>query len=151
MSSWMVLGITAALGAAGVALFGRAGLAGVDTTLATALRSAFMTVALFGVVAATGSWRSLWQGAAAFDARAWAFVFLAGACGAASWLAYFGALARGPAGPVAALDRLSLPLVFLLGTAFLGERPGWSGWVGVVLATAGIALIAIDAAPGRAG
>ena len=68
----------------------------------------------------------------------------AGICGAASWLAYFAALQRANAGPVAALDRLSLPLVFVLGVALLGEHAGWKGWLGVGLALAGAWLIVWD-------
>lgn len=145
MSSWIVLGIIAALGAAGVAVFGRLGLSGTDTTLATALRSVVMTAGLLAVVGLSGRWRALLAGEAGFDGRAWLYVLLAGVCGAASWLAYFAALKLGPAGPVAALDRLSLPLIFLLGVGFLGEKPGWTGWAGLLLTTAGIYLIASDA------
>ncbi len=148
MASWVLLGMAAALGAAGVAVFGRIGLAGADTTLATTLRSGIMTLVLLGVAARAPGWRGFLDGAAGFDARAWICIALAGICGAASWLAYFAALKLGPAGPVAALDRLSLPLVFLLGAIFLGERPGWPGWAGLGLATAGIYLIAADAISG---
>jgi transporter family protein len=146
MASWILLGILAAFGAAGVAVLGRVGLARVDTTLATTLRSIVMTVALLGVAGMTGSWKGLWDGTSGFDGRAWLCVLLAGACGAASWLAYFAALKLGPAGPVAALDRLSLPLVFLLGVGFLGEKPGSMGWAGLLLATGGIYMIAADTA-----
>lgn len=151
MASWVLLGIAAALGAAGVAVFGRIGLAGADTTLATTLRSGVMTLVLVGVAARTSGWQGFAAGAAGFDARAWLCVLLAGICGAASWLAYFAALKLGPAGPVAALDRLSLPLVFLLGVIVLGEKPGWPGWVGLALATAGIYLIASDATASGGG
>jgi len=140
---WIGLGLVAALGAAGVAIFARIGLGSVDTTLATTLRSAVMTAGLVGVALATGSFRSL--GGAGLEPRAWLFIVLAGASGAASWLAYFAALKVGPAGPVSALDRLSLPLVFVLGAALLGERPGWTGWLGLTLTLAGIYLIAFDA------
>ena len=143
--SWILLATGAALGAAGVAVCGRIGLTGVDTTLATTLRSAVMTSGLVALAAMNGSWRSLASGASGLDLRAWIFVVLAGACGAASWLALFAALKQGPAGPVAALDRLSLPLVFVLGVAFLGENPGSLGWIGLVLATGGILMIAADA------
>lgn len=46
---------------------------------------------------------------------------------------------------MAALDRLSLPLVFLLGVGILGEKPGGPGWAGPVLATSGILMIVWDA------
>jgi hypothetical protein len=65
-------------------------------------------------------------------------------CGAVSWLAYFAALKVANAGPVAALDRLSLPLVFILGAALLGEPVGWRGWLSVALAVGGTYLIVWD-------
>ena len=58
---------------------------------------------------------------------------------------YFAALKLGPAGPVAVLDRLSLPLVFLFGVGLLGEKPGWPGWAGLLVAATGILMIAWDA------
>jgi len=103
-----------------------------------------MTAGLCAVALWSGSFRTLTSGAG-LEARAWGFIVLAGASGAASWLAYFAALKLGPAGPVSALDRLSLPLVFVLGVLLLGEKPGWIGWLGLVVTVAGIYLIAFDA------
>jgi len=75
--------------------------------------------------------------------------------GGNSWLANFGALKIAEAGSVAALDRLSLPLVFVFGALALRETPTWRGWVGVGLAVAGTYTIAWDdlhrAAAGRSG
>lgn len=104
-----------------------------------------MTLALVAVALGNGSLAALVRGEAALDARAWRFVLLAGACGAASWLAYFAALRLAAAGPVAALDRLSLPIVFVLGFFLLGEKPGGPGWLGLLLVLAGTYLIAADA------
>ncbi|MEE9279396.1 MAG: EamA family transporter [Myxococcota bacterium] len=142
---WIGFGLIAAASAAGVTIFGRLGLTGVDTTLATTLRSIVMTLALVAVAVGNGSLGALVRGETAFDARAWRFVLLAGACGAASWLAYFAALRLAAAGPVAALDRLSLPMVFVLGVLLLGEKPGRASWLGLLLVLVGIYLIAADA------
>ena len=142
--SWVSLGLLAATGAAGVAILGRLGLQQVDTVLATALRSIVMCVSLLVLAGATGGLRTLFAGHADLDARAWVFVIGAGVCGAASWLAYFAALKVANAGPVAALDRLSLPLILVLGVALLGENVGWRGWTGVALAVGGTYLIVLD-------
>ena len=141
---WVSLGLLAALGAAGVAILGRVGLQHADTVLATALRSLVMSAALVGVAGATGGLKELVAGRVGFDTRAWLCLVGAGACGAASWLAYFAALRVANAAPVAALDRLSLPFVFVLGVVVLGEQVGWRGWLGVALAVGGSYLIVSD-------
>lgn len=144
---WIGLGTIAAVGAAGVAILGRVGLQHVDPVLATALRSVVMTAAVLGVSLWNGSLGELARGRASLDGRAWLFVTAAGFCGAVSWLAYFAALRLGPAAAVSALDRLSLPFVFLLATWILGESAGWRAWVGLSLMLLGTWLIVFDQLP----
>lgn len=141
---WVGLGLLAALGGAGVTILGRVGLQHVDTLLATSLRSVVMSIALIGLSTATGRLNFGALGRANLDATAWLCVVGAGICGVASWLAYFAALKVAEAAPVAALDRLSVPLVFVFGVALLGEKVGWLGWLGLVLAVGGTYLIAWD-------
>ena len=141
---WVGLGLVAALGAAGVAIFGSIGLENVDTTLATTLRSIIMAVMLVVVTLMTGQLQLIWRGESNLDNRAWLFITLAGFAGAISWLAYFGALKLGLASRVAALDRLSVAFIFVLGVLILGERHTWQGWVGLGLLVTGVYLIAAD-------
>lgn len=141
---WVVLGLLAAVGAAGVALLGRVGLQQADTVLATTLRSLVMSAALVLLATTTGGLRDLFSGRAVLDARAWLCLVGAGVCGAGSWLAYFAALKVANAAPVSALDRLSMPLVFILGVILLGEHVGWRGWLGLALAVSGTYLIVWD-------
>ncbi|MGI9037896.1 MAG: EamA family transporter [Gemmatimonadota bacterium] len=139
---WISLGLVAALGGAGVAIFGKLGLTGVDPTLATTLRSVVMTFMLVGVSSASGALRPSTM--ASVGGRAWTFILLAGFSGAVSWLAYFAALRIGAAAQVASIDRLSLVFVMLFAVLFLGERYGWRGWTGVALVMVGILMIAVD-------
>lgn len=141
---WLWLGLLAAAGAAGVAIFGRLGLQRADILLATTLRSVVMSAALVGVAGAMGRIGGLIEAPRNLDLRAWVCVLGAGLCGAGSWLAYFAALKLADAGPVAALDRLSFPLIFVLGVVLLGEEAGWRGWVGLALALGGTYLIVWD-------
>lgn len=142
--SWIGLGLLAAIGAAGVAIFGKLGVEQVDTTLAATLRSLVMTAMLCLVVVLSGRPQSLVAQVGQVEAKAWLFIILAGVAGAVSWLAYFAALRIGTATQVAAIDRLSLAFVIVLATLFLGERYGARGWIGVALTLAGIALMATD-------
>lgn len=139
---WVGLGLLSALGAAGVAIFGKIGLENVDSTLATALRSIIMALLVVGAAAVSGELRPLLSGEANVGAREWFWIVLAGASGALSWLAYFGALKLGLASRVAAVDRLSVLFVVLLSVLFLNEELSWANWLGVGLMVAGVYLIA---------
>ncbi|MCZ7569681.1 MAG: EamA family transporter [Ardenticatenaceae bacterium] len=141
---WVGLGLIAALGAAGVAIFGSIGLEKVDSTLATTLRAIIMAAMLVAVTFLTGQLQLVWSGESNLDGRAWLFIVLAGLAGAISWLAYFGALKLGLASQVAALDRLSVAFVFVLSVFILGEDHTWRGWFGLALLVAGEYLIASD-------
>ncbi|MEZ4415239.1 MAG: EamA family transporter [Gemmatimonadota bacterium] len=135
---WIAFGLLAALGGAGVALFGKVGLQDLDPLRATLLRSVVMTLTIALVV-----WlrRTPSQ---PVGGRAWIFILLAGGSGALSWLAYFAGLRLAPVAQLAALDRASLLFIFLFGILFLGERYGWRGWVGISLVTAGMILLVTD-------
>ena len=141
---WVGLGLISALGAAGVAIFGSIGLGKVNSTLATTLRSAIMAAMLVALTLATRQLQPVFRGEANLDGRAWLFIVLAALAGALSWLAYFAALQLGLASRVAALDRLSVAFVFVLGVLVLGERHSWQGWLGLALLVAGVYLIAGD-------
>jgi transporter family protein len=69
---------------------------------------------------------------------------LSGLATGASWLCYFRALQLGPASRVAPIDKLSVVLVILAGTLFLGERMTWGKAVGGVLIAAGAIFVALD-------
>ncbi len=146
-ASWITLGLLAALGAAGVTVFGRLGLNDVNPTLATTLRSLIMAAVMVAVSLATGQLQTLWSGRSHLDGRAWLFIVLAGVAGAVSWLAYFAALRTGPAGGVAALDRLSIVLIMVFGALLLGEQYSWRGWLGLLLLLAGVYLVATGKRP----
>ena len=135
---WVGLGLVAALGAAGVAIFGSIGLQKVNSTLATTLRSIIMAGMLVALTLFSGQLQTVWRGESNLDSRAWLFIALAGLAGAISWLAYFAALKIGIASQVAALDRLSIAFVFVLGILVLGEHHSWRGWLGLALLVAGV-------------
>lgn len=135
--SWVFFALMSAVAAAGVAIFGKLGIKGVDSTLATTVRSVVMAVFLVIVSAVMGKFQFL----GTITNRVLLFIVLAGISGAMSWLFYFFALRFGPATGVAALDRLSVVFVLILAAFFLGESLTWKTGMGGLLITAGALLM----------
>lgn len=138
MDTWVVYAFLAAVCAASVAIFGKLGVAGVDPTAATAVRSLVMTLFLAGATTALGKGPLLRQ----VSGRTLIYVVLSGVAGALSWLFYFWALKYGPASAVAAIDRSSVAIVLILAVVFLGEPVSWRTAGGAVLVSAGALLMA---------
>ena len=116
--NWLGYALLSALFAGLVAIFGKVGVRDIDSTLATAARSVIMALALVTLVLARSNTINLRE----ISPRAWLFITLAGLAGAASWLCYFRALQLGDASRVAPIDRLSVLVVVVFGTLFLGEK-----------------------------
>ena len=92
-----------------------------------------------GIVWATGQF----QAPGAISPRTYLFLALSGCATGASWLCYFRALKIGDASQVAPIDKLSVVLVAIFATVFLGERLSPVGWLGIALVGAGAVLVAI--------
>jgi transporter family protein len=137
--SWIVLGLLSAGFAALVAVFGKLGLKNVDATLATTIRVVIMTI-FFVIVSAILDKYKLFH---TIDNKALGYIALSGLAGALSWLCYFAALKMGPAGGVAALDRLSVAFIIVLAALFLGESLTVKSVVGGLLIVAGAILFVI--------
>ena len=135
--TWIPLALLAAVFAALVAILGKVGLQGIDTTLATTVRAVIMAGFLVIVSLSLGKldFSSLPHG------RALLFITLSGIAGALSWLAMFGALKIGPAPGVAALDRLSVVFVLIFSILFLGTQFTWKAGLGAALIVAGALLM----------
>ena len=135
--TWIPLALLAAVFAAMVAILGKVGLQGIDTTLATTVRAVIMAAFLVIVSFSLGKldFSSIPQG------RALLFIALSGIAGALSWLAMFGALKIGPAPGVAALDRLSVVFVLVLSILFLGTQFTWKAGLGASLIVVGAILM----------
>ncbi len=135
--AWILFALLSAVAAAGVAIFGKLGITGIDSTLATTVRAVVMAVFLLIVSAVMGKLQLL----GSITNRVLLFIVLAGISGALSWLFYFFALRFGPATGVAALDRLSVVFVLILAALFLGEHLTWRTGLGGMLITAGALLM----------
>jgi bacterial/archaeal transporter family protein len=138
-SSWQLWALLSAFFAALTAIFAKVGIEGINSDLATLIRTAIVLVTLAMVLFATGQFTS----PGPISAKSWVFLTLSALGTGASWLCYFRALKLGPATLVAPIDKLSVVLVALFGAVFLGERPSPQGWIGIALIAAGAVLIAI--------
>ncbi|MEK7195074.1 MAG: EamA family transporter [Patescibacteria group bacterium] len=139
MDSWIFFAILSAVFAALVAIFGKIGISGIDSTLATTVRAVIMAAFLVAASLALGKAKLL----SSINDKALAFIALSGIAGAMSWLFYFFALKKGPASGVAALDRLSVVFVLIFAVLALGESLTWKSGIGAVLIAAGAILMSL--------
>ena len=138
-AGWFYWALLSAIFAALTAIFAKVGIQGVDSDLATLIRTAIIIVVLSAFVAYTGKWANPLE----LSPKTWLFLGLSGLATGASWLAYFKALQLGHASQVAAIDKFSLVLVALMAVAFLREHPSTQEWLGLGLITSGVLLIAL--------
>ena len=136
--NWLSYALLSAALAGLVPIFGKVGVSGIDSTLATTVRAAIMFSALFAVVLLGGTVR----GVVALDARALVFIILSGLVGAGSWLCYFRALQLGDALRVAPIDRLSGAVTLVLAALLLHERASMTVWLGTGLMLIGAMIVA---------
>lgn len=139
LQGWQLFALGSAVFAALTAIFGKVGVTGISSNLATFLR----TVVILLFTAALLSARKEWAGAGGLSGRNWLFLVLSGLCTGLSWLCYYRALQLGPASRVAPLDKLSVVLAMLLAVLFLGETLSWKVALGGVLILAGTVLVAL--------
>ncbi|MBS1209097.1 MAG: EamA family transporter [Proteobacteria bacterium] len=138
-SGWFVWAILSAVFAAMTAIFAKLGLEGVDSDLATLIRTCVIIVVLAAFVYAMGKWSNPF----ALSWRTWLFLILSGLATGASWVCYFRALKMGEASKVAPVDKLSLLLVAVFAVIFLGERPSAMSWFGILLVGAGVVVLGL--------
>jgi transporter family protein len=131
--TWLVYALLSAVFAAATAILAKVGVQGVPSTLATAIRTAFILPFTWALVMATGEHREM----AHVTRRTLLFLALSGIATGLSWLAYFRALQLGPASRVAPVDKLSLPLTIVLAMLVLHEQMSWRLGLGVVLMAVG--------------
>jgi len=139
--SWLLYAILSALFAALVAIFGKVGLQGIDSTTATAVRSVIMALFLIGVVIALGKTAGIEK--VVGNSEAMKFIILSGVAGALSWLFYFLALQKGTVSQVVPVDRSSVAFALVLAVLFLGEKVTLQSAAGAALIVIGAILVAL--------
>lgn len=137
--NWFFWAILSAAFAALTAIFAKIGIQGVDSDLATLVRTAIIIVVLSAFVWFTGKWSN----PLALSPRTWVFLGLSGLATGASWICYFRALQIGDASKVAPVDKLSVVLVAIFAFIFLEERPSVREWAGIAMVAGGVLVLSI--------
>jgi len=137
-NSWLIWALLSAVFAAMTAIFAKIGIQGVDSDLATLVRTCFILVILSAFVWFTEKWSNPF----ALPSKTWLFLGLSGLATGASWICYFRALQIGEASKVAPVDKLSLVLVAVFAFIFLDERPLLREWIGIAMVAGGVLVLA---------
>jgi len=138
-SHWLFWALLSAAFAALTAIFAKVGLEGVDSDLATLVRTAVILVVLAAFVWVAGKWTNPLN----LSSRTWLFLVLSALATGASWVCYFRALKMGQASKVAPVDKLSLLLVAVFAFVFLKERPSVQEWIGISMVGVGVVVLAL--------
>jgi len=138
-NGWFYFAVLSAIFAALTAIFAKIGIKGVDSDLATLVRTAIIMVVLSGFIWFAGKWSNPF----ALPSKTWLFLCLSGLATGASWVCYFRALQAGSASKVAPVDKLSVVLVAIFACAFLGERPLPREWLGIAMVAGGVLVLAV--------
>lgn len=134
---WWIYALFSAVFAALTAILAKLGVKGVDSNVATAVRTVVVLVLAWGVVAVQGNLGAV----AAIPRTSLGFLVLSGCATGASWLFYFRALQAGPASLVSAVDKLSLALTLVLAFVVLHESLSLRAAAGCALILLGTALV----------
>lgn len=126
---WFVLALLSAIFAALTSILAKVGIEGVNSNLATAIRTVVVVVMAWGMVFLTNSQ----NGIAEISKRSWLFIILSGLATGASWLCYYRALQLGDASKVVPIDKLSVVITLVLAFVFLHEQFTTKSLIGCIL------------------
>lgn len=138
-SSWLWFALGSAFFAGLTAILGKLGVAGLNSNLATFIR----TIVVLIVAAAIITWRKEWQMPQHIATKPLIFLILSGIATGLSWLLYYRALQIAPASWVAPIDKLSVVIAIILGIVVLGEAISWQLIIGAGLIVAGVLVLAL--------
>ena len=137
--NWLTWSLLSAVFAGLTAILAKIGVTGVDSNLATAVRTGVVLVFAWAVALSTGPASAVFS----LSKRTWLFLTLSGIATGLSWLCYFRALQVGDASKVAPIDKLSVVFVLAFAALFLGEALTMKTVIGGTLITAGAIVLAL--------
>ena len=136
---WLVFAILSAVFAALTSILAKLGIADVNSTLATAIRTVVVLAMSWGMVFLTKAQ----SGLAEISRRSWIFLILSGLATGASWLFYYRALQLGEVSKVAPIDKMSIVITLVLAFVFLHEQFTVKSLIGAILLTAGTLVMVL--------
>lgn len=136
---WMVFAILSAVFAALTSILAKIGIDGVNSNLATAIRTMVVVLMSWGMVFLTNNQSGITE----ISRKSWLFLILSGLATGASWLCYYRALQLGEVSKVVPIDKLSVVITLILAFVFLHEEFTPKSLIGCVLITAGTLVMAL--------
>jgi len=136
---WFIFALMSAVFAALTSILAKIGIEGVNSNLATAIRTVVVVVMAWGMVFFT----SAQSGISEISKKSWLFLILSGLATGASWLCYYKALQVGEASKVVPIDKLSVVITLVLAFVFLHEQFTAKSMIGCVLIGAGTLLMVL--------
>lgn len=136
---WFILALGSAVFAALTSILAKVGIDGVNSNLATAIRTMVVVVMAWGMVFLTHAQLGLTE----IGKKSWVFLILSGLATGASWLCYYKALQIGAASKVVPVDKLSVVITLVLAFVFLHEAFTVKSLVGCILIGAGTLLMVL--------
>lgn len=130
---WVVYAILSAVFAALTSILAKVGIDGVNSNLATALRTVVVLIMAWGMVFITDAQ----GGISTISKKSWLFLILSGIATGVSWLCYYKAIQVGDVSKVVPIDKLSVVITLILAFVFLHDKFTWKSTVGSVLITVG--------------
>ena len=136
---WIVLALLSAVFAALTSILAKIGIEGVNSNLATAVRTMVVVFLAWGMVFLTDAQ----NGIADISRKSWLFLILSGLATGASWLCYYKALQIGEASKVVPIDKMSVVITLVLAFVFLHEKVSAKSLIGCILIGAGTFFMVI--------
>ena len=136
---WFILALLSAIFAALTSILAKVGIDGVNSNLATAIRTVVVVIMAWGMVFLTNAQNGIPE----ISKKSWLFLILSGLATGASWLCYYKALQIGEASKVVPIDKLSVVITLILAFVFLHEKFTIKSLIGCVLIGAGTLLMVL--------
>lgn len=136
---WLVFAILSAVFAAMTSILAKVGIEGVNSNLATAIRTFVVLLMSWGIVFLTNAQKGIGQ----ISQKSWIFLILSGLATGASWLCYYRALQMGEASKVVPIDKMSVVITLIMAFVFLHEQISLKSIAGCILIGAGTLLMVL--------